>query len=73
MIKFFVALAGSKDTQASNSHCRCYIKFLFNNSNISQGGIHVSLTSTVKQRTMTCKLYREASDFENARNERRKI
>ena len=34
--------------------------------------MHVSPTSAVKQRTMTCKLYREASVFKNARNEDRK-
>ena len=54
-IRFFiVAPAVSKDTQSFGPHCKCYLQFLFNNnSNVSQGGIHVSLTSNVKQRTIT--------------------
>ena len=46
---FRCGTAARKDTQSLSPHCRCHLQFLFHNTNVTQGGIHVSLTPDVKQ------------------------
>ena len=55
--RFVVVPAARKDTKSPSPHCRCHLQFLFNNTNATRGGLHISLTPDLKQRNMNSRFF----------------